>query len=283
MNQLAAVTPPGIAHAVDDALAGLLAHQVDITRLFSVGVDILNAARALDSMGFELQLLARNGVVQAAQMNHRAGAAHRGEGQTLMALAEILSQCPRQIAPDVAGLGERCRAIASHTATCTSLARRHYQHLKSLLLVLCRECADTRAANLAATLDPIQLRAAGGFDALLREVAGWTLEPTLRANIGLIAGRCVAALRELQSLLNDTETCLRETGSILQGIARTAGTVNYLGINVAIEAAHCDQRGESFRQLAADIQSTVTGFEQKLQAIRLSAERGRTLLKALGA
>jgi|LNFM01.1.fsa_nt_gb hypothetical protein len=271
------------AHDVEAVLAAQFAHQVDITRLFSVGVDILNAARALDTMGFELQLLARNGVVQAAQLNHGADAAHAGEGQTLLALAEILSHCPRQIAPEVAGLGAHCRAIASHTATCTSLARRHTQHLKSLLLVLGREGGDAGAATLAAQLETVRLGEEAGLVVLQRVADGLQIEPVVRTNIRLIAARCSAALRELERLLEETGTCLRETHGMLHGIGRIAGTVNYLGINVAIEAAHCDRRGENFRQLAADIQATVDGFEQKLLAIRLSAERGRVLLKALGA
>lgn len=271
------------AHGVDAVLEARFAHQVDITRLFSVGVDILNAARALDTMGFELQLLARNGVVQAAQMNHGADAAHAGEGQTLLALAEILSHCPRQIAPEVAGLGAHCRSIASHTATCTSLARRHTLHLKSLLLVLSRECGDAGAAALASQLEIAPLGAEAGLVVLQHVADGLDIDPVVRANVRLIAQRCATALRELGRLLDDTGTCLRQTEGLLHGIGRIAGTVNYLGINVAIEAAHCDRRGENFRQLAADIQATVDGFEQKLLAIRRSAERGRLLLQVLGA
>jgi hypothetical protein len=95
--------------------------------------------------------------------------------------------------------------------------------------------------------------------------------------------RCAAALRELGRLLDATGMCLRQTEGLLHGIGRIAGTVHYLGINVAIEAARCDRPGENFRQLAADIQATVDGFKQKLLAIRHSAERGRVLLQALGA
>jgi hypothetical protein len=243
MTRTAASIGTFTIHGVDAVLAGRFAHQVTITQLFSVSVDILNAARALDTMGFELHLLACNGVVQAAQMNHGAEAAHAGEGQTLLALAEILSHCPRQIAPG----------------------------------------GDAGAATLAARLETAPLGEEGGLVVLQQLADGLDIDPVVRANVRLIAQRCAAALRELGDLLDDTGTCLRQTDGMLHGIGRIAGTVHYLGINVAIEAAHCDRRGENFRQLAADIQATVDGFEQKLLAIRRSAERGRVLLQALGA
>lgn len=252
-----------------------------MTRLFSVGVDILNAARTLDSMSAELQMLARNGVVQAAQMNRTSRGDH-GEGASLLALAEILSGCPRRIAAQVARLGERCRAIASHTAHCSSLARRHTQHLNSLLLVLRRECGAGQADGLAVQLRDARLRGPGGLERALAQAECGHLPPALAANVRMIAERSAATARNLAGLLRQTGTCLRETEGILRAIERIADTVNYLGINVAIEAAHCADRGANFRQLAHEIQATVSRFEHKLQGIRHTAERGRVLLEALG-
>jgi len=266
--------------AIHDVLDDLRAHQVEMTRLFSVGVDILNAARTLDSMSAELQMLARNGVVQAAQMN-RSGRGGHGEGASLLALAEILSGCPRRIAAELARLGERCRAIASHTAHCSGLARRHTQHLNSLLLVLGRECGAGQAEELAGMLRAAGLRRPGDLGRVLARADGWQLPPALAANLRMIGERGADTARKLAALLQQTGACLRETEGILRAIERIAETVNYLGVNVAIEAAHCADRGENFRQLAQEIQATVARFEQKLRAIRHTAERGRVLLAAL--
>lgn len=269
--------------AVEAALAGLCVHQRDITRLFSVGVDILNASRALDTMAFELQLLAQNGVVQAAQMNHAAGAQTRGEGKSLLALAEILADCPREISPALAELGTRCRAIATHTAHGMGLARQHVQHLQALLAVLSREATAGHDGDLVRKLGATPLRNPAAASKLVDLCAAWTLAPELRANIALIGARCTAALNSLARHLADTANCLRATDAVLHAIARIGATVSYLGINVAIEAAHCDTQGSNFRQLAQDIDKTVDGLQQKLAAIRDSAERGRLLVKALGA
>lgn len=273
----------GLEHAVEQALAGLRGHQIDMTRLFSVGVDILNASRALDTMAFELQLLAQNGVVQAAQMNHADGGQGRGEGKSLLALAEILADCPREIGPSLAELGEHCQEIATHTAHCMGLARQHVQHLKALLAVLSREAIAGGDAELVQALAATPLRSPAAPSKLARVCERWALAPELGANVGLIAERCTAALEGLTRHLADTAACLRATDSVLHAISRVGGTVNYLGINVAIEAAHCDARGSNFRQLAQDIDKTVASLQQKLAAIRDSAERGRILIKALGA
>lgn len=271
-----------LERAVDAALAGLRAHQLDMTRLFSVGVDILNASRALDTMAFELQLLAQNGVVQAAQMNHEAGPQSRGEGKSLLALAEILADCPREIGPSLSDLGARCQSIATHTAHGMGLARQHVQHLKALLAVLSREAVAGGDTELVHELAVTPLRSPTAPTKLVRVCERWALAPELRANVGLIAERCAAALKGLMRHLSDTAACLRATDAVLHAITRIGGTVNYLGINVAIEAAHCDARGSNFRQLAQDIEKTVDSLKQKLAAIRDSAERGRVLIKALG-
>jgi hypothetical protein len=279
------VTPVSgdLERAVDAALAGLRAHQLDMTRLFSVGVDILNASRALDTMAFELQLLAQNGVVQAAQMNRAAGPQARGEGKSLLALAEILADCPREIGPSLVELGAHCQEIATHTAHGMGLARQHVQHLKALLAVLSREAVAGGDSELVHELAATPLRSPVAPPKLMRVCEGWGLAPELRANVAVIAGRCTAALKGLTRHLADTAACLRATDAVLHTITRVGGTVNYLGINVAIEAAHCDARGSNFRQLAQDIEKTVGSLQQKLGAIRDSAERGRLLIKVLGA
>lgn len=281
--ELSSATPtPALACELTAALGGLLEHQRDMTRLFSVGTDILNAARALDSMAFELQLLARNGVVQAAQLNQAADAVQGGAGRSLMALAEILSTCPREIAPALLSLGNDCRAIATHTAQCMNLARRHAQLLKALLLVLAREAGDEHRAGFTQRLTRLSLRRVEAPVALLQTAADWDLSPALRANLELLADRCQSTLRGLAAHLSAAADCLRQTDLALHAIARVAGTVDYLGVNVAIEAAHCAARGTSFHQLAADIDATVTSLEHKLLTIRDSAERGHQLTRLLG-
>lgn len=282
MNVAVASVSGEVDGAIDAALDGLRAHQADMTRLFSVGIDILNASRALDTMAFDLRLLAQNGVVQAAQMNRAASGLGRGDGKSLLALAEILADCPREIGPSLTELGTHCQSIATHTAHCMGLARRHVQHLKGLLAVLAREAGKAHDVALVEALGTTPLRCPAAPPRLLRVTEDWTLAPELRQNLSVIAERCTAALVDLARHLVDTMACLRETDAVLHTIARVGATVSYLGINVAIEAAHCDLRGVNFRQLAQDIDKTVDSLRQKLAAIRDSAERGRVLIEALG-
>ena len=53
----------GTARNGEAGSAVIAQYQLMITRMFGIAVDILNVARSLESMAFEMQLLARNGVV----------------------------------------------------------------------------------------------------------------------------------------------------------------------------------------------------------------------------
>lgn len=265
---------------VDAALGGLLAQQAQMTRLFGVGVDILNASRALDEVSFELQLLARNGIVQAAQLNHATAPAQHGAGRSLLALAEILADCPRQLAPVLAIVTAQCRAIATHTAHCMGLARRHAQHLKALLLVVDREAPGERHALSRRLTGRPSRRAQVGDIAL---TTAPTSAPLVRANLALLVERCTASARELAASLDAAAQCLRATDQALHAIDQIVGTVNYLGLNVAIEAAHCAALGARFGQLALEVDAAVHSLEHKIGTIRDRADHGRRLIEALGA
>jgi hypothetical protein len=266
----------------DAALGGLLAQQAQMTRLFGVGVDILNASRALDAVSFELQLLARNGIVQAAQLNHATAPAQHGAGRSLLALAEILADCPRRIAPALATVTAQCRAIATHTAHCMGLARRHAQHLKALLLVLDREAPGERHALCRRLTGRASRRAQiGDISSTLMTTP--TSGPLVRANLALLVERCTASARELAASLEAAAQCLRATDQALHAIDQIVGTVNYLGLNVAIEAAHCAALGARFGQLALEVDAAVHSLEQKIGTIRDRAGHGRRLIEALGA
>jgi hypothetical protein len=92
---------PASVHRLDGAvhvvLEELRTRQREMKRLFPGDGDILNAARTLDSKSAEPQMLARNGIEQAAPMNRASRGGH-GAGISLLALAEILSGCRRRIA-----------------------------------------------------------------------------------------------------------------------------------------------------------------------------------------
>lgn len=266
---------------VDAVLHDLLGQQAQMTRLFGVGVDILNASRALDDVSFELQLLARNGIVQAAQLNHATAPAHHGAGRSLLALAEILADCPRRIAPALATVTAQCRAIAAHTADCMGLARRHAQHLKAALLVLDRELPAERQA-LSLRLAGRASRRAHVAAIPLPLAAAPTSEPLARANLALLVERCTASSRELAASLDAAAHCLRASDKALHAIDRIVGTVSYLGLNVAIEAAHCAALGARFGQLAVEVDAAVHSLEHKIGTIRDRAGHGRRLIEALG-
>ena len=270
---------PGLATAVATAAARIQRFQRRSTQLFSVSVDILNAARNLDSMSVDLQLLARNGVVRAAHLNHATG----GKGNTLLALAKVLSECPQELAPQVAQLVQHCRAIARHTADCTSLARRYQQHFRALVDGLRAGAAMGEEREFANRLADADLLTESGFSLCIDRRHLAVLHGVGPANLLLIAERCAEILRRLRSEFSEVRASLVAVGAALKAVQRAVGTVNYLGMNVAIEAAHFSGAGADFQRLAGEIEAAMARFAEQVQTIGKSAGAGGALLQELGA
>lgn len=249
-------------------------YQLMITRMFGIAVDILNVARSLESMAFEMQLLARNGVVQAAKVP-------AGEGKALLALAGILSSYPGTITPEVEGLGVQCKAIARHTAECTNLARRYFQHSKCLLTVLNRQIAHGNAEFME-ELASLQLTHPGDLERVLASRMLQQGDPLLRENLLYLGRQCLETLRKIQELLGQSLPFLTLAEDSVGSIKRIGETARYLGLCVGIEAAHLPGQGKThFANLANGITTTVDGLNQKFQTIRDTIGSGRALLTQL--
>lgn len=249
-------------------------YQLMITRMFSIAVDILNVARSLDSMAFEMQLLARNGVVQAAKVSD-------GEGKALLALAGILSSYPGTITPEVEGLGMQCKAIARQTAECTNLARRYFQHSKCLLTVLNRDVAQGNQ-EFREELAALQLTHPSDLERVLASRMLASADPLVRENLLFLGRQCLETLRRIQTLLAQSLPCLTLAEDSVGSIKRIGETARYLGLCVGIEAAHLPGQGKThFANLANGITTTVDGLNQKFQAIRETISSGRDLLTQL--
>ncbi|MEQ1655717.1 MAG: hypothetical protein ABL960_08475 [Nitrospira sp.] len=254
--------------------AAIAQYQLMITRMFGISVDILNVARSLESMAFEMQLLARNGVVQAAKVP-------AGEGKALLALAGILSSYPGTITPEVEGLGVQCKTIAKQTAECTNLARRYYQHSKCLLTVLHRQVAHGNEVFVA-ELAALQLTHPADLERVLESQMLEGADPLLRENLLYLGRQCLDTLRKIQELLERSLPCLTLAEDSVGSIKRIGETARYLGLCVGIEAAHLPGQGKThFANLANGITSTVDGLNQKFQAIRDTIGSGRELLTLL--
>lgn len=249
-------------------------YQLMITRMFGIAVDILNVARSLESMAFEMQLLARNGVVQAAKVP-------AGEGKALLALAGILSSYPGTITPEVEGLGVQCKAIARHTAECTNLARRYFQHSKCLLTVLNRQIAHGNTEFME-ELASLQLTHPGDLERVLASRMLQQGDPLLRENLLYLGRQCLETLRKIQELLGQSLPFLTLAEDSVGSIKRIGETARYLGLCVGIEAAHLPGQGKThFANLANGITTTVDGLNQKFQTIRDTIGSGCALLTQL--
>jgi len=274
-----AASSPALTQSIALAAERIQLFQQQSTQLFSVSVDILNAARVLDSMGFELQLLARNGVVRAAHLIHNT----HGDGRTLLTLAQVLAETPKALTPQIGDVVLQCQAIADHTATCTNLARRYLQHFRGLVAGLGAACPPGRERALVALLGGAELLEENGFRrGFAREISA-ELPAAQQTNFTLMVDCCAVLLRELRQHFVAVRECLMKVGLVLKAIGRATATVNYLGLNVGIEAAHFAGAGADFQRLGQDIEQTMLRFTEKVQRIREAAETGGALLVRLGA
>lgn len=272
-------TSPALGQAIALAAERIGRFQQQSTQLFSISVDILNAARVLDGMGFELQLLARNGVVRAAHLIHNT----HGDGRTLLTLAQVLAETPKALAPQIGEVVQQCRAIADHTATCTNLARRYLQHFRGLVAGLGAACPPGRERSLVSLLGSAELLEESGFRRGFEREISSELAAENQTNFRLMVNCCADLLRDLRAHFAAVRDCLMKVGLVLKAIGRATATVNYLGLNVGIEAAHFAAAGADFQRLGQDIEDTMTRFTEKVQRIREAADTGGALLIRLGA
>ena len=88
-------------------------YTTDIERVFNIGVEVLNGARSMRRISFELKLLAINGIIQAAKIGNN-------QGQSLITLSGFLSDLPSQIAPELNNL-EQLTGVMAREITISSL------------------------------------------------------------------------------------------------------------------------------------------------------------------
>jgi len=100
-------------------------------QLFGICVDILNVGRSLQQLSLSMQILAINGVVQAAKVGN-------GKGRPILALVEILNHTPGDIRPEVEAIEHLCATLAKLAAHSSNIVWRYYQLISSLLTTIPR-------------------------------------------------------------------------------------------------------------------------------------------------
>ena len=242
-------------------------------QLFGTCVDILNVGRSLQQLSLSMQILAINGVVQAAKVGD-------GKGRPLLALVEILNHTPQEIRPEVEAIEQLCAKLARLAAHSSNIVWRYYQLMGSLQMAMPKESRSSSHTNtnvlpnlhFTTPEEIIQLMAHPSFE------IGAPLERHNRKSIAII---CQANLAELHERLNEAVRCLNDTRRALHGLEMIGMTARYMAFCIASEAAVLDTAGLNFKNLAKEISHAVDELDTKTHAMKTSIDGGLDMVELL--
>jgi len=245
----------------------------NINQLFGITVDILNVGRSLQQLSLSMQILANNGVVQAAKIPG-------GKGRPMLALVEILNNTPKEIRPEVAALEHLCAGLAKVTASSSNIVWRYHQLIASLLSAMTQGDPSSKS-NRRDTLSHLRFTTAADVTQLTQHPAFTSVGALERENRLYLVNHCQANLAELQDRLKDALRCLGETHQALNGLKMIGLTARYMAFCISSEAAGLAEAESNFKNLAAEISRVVDDLDQKTRAMKDAIEHGQELLELL--
>lgn len=261
------------AESVGTMLDVLGVFKRNINQLFGTCVDILNVGRSLQQLSLSMQILAINGVVQAAKVGG-------GKGRPMLALVEILNHTPREIRPEVDVIEHRCADLARLTAHSSSIVWRYYQLINGLLLAMPRGHRFSSRTD-AEVFPSLRFTTPDDITTLMTHQSFRHGESLEQDNLRTIGRICQINLTDLHERLRQTLHCLEEISRALHGLEMIGLTARYMAFCIASEAAALDDAGLNFKNLSTEIGRAVDDLEAKTHTMKVSIESGQELVESL--
>ncbi len=251
----------------------LLTYKTDINKLFGVCMDVVKIARIMDSMVYEMQLFALNGVVHAAKIQE-------AEGRPLLALAQVLTDLPEKIVPEVRELERWCTQVAKNTAKSSDLVRRYYQHIMCVVTTILQQISqgDKSFIKDVATM---KLSRPDDVAKFIKHPSFGQLPPIIQHNIQILSQQCQANHGEVIQLLNESIRCLDRAALASENIKNVGTTSQYLSLYLKVEAAYLSERQDDFNNLASTLNETIARLEDNFKNMKEAISQGRHDLKVL--
>lgn len=243
----------------------------EITRVFSIGVDVLNGSRSLKNISLDLKLLAINGIVQAAKIG-------TNQGQSLITLSGFLSDLPIQIAPELEELEQISSQFARQLTICSIAVRRYLNYSSTLRNLIARVLKNARSAYNADDfnlLDPKVLAKLGNHVAF-KDIPQYDKENIIR-----FANRNQQVIELINNLLYDAYTLMKKAQKKLDSIKRNGFIANYMGSNILIESSYLSSDQKSFSGLVENIKNIVKTLDEQLMKISESLSHGESIITTL--
>lgn len=251
----------------------LTQYKGSINQLFSICMDVVKFARAMNAMVSAMQILAMNGVVLAAKVQE-------GQGKPLLALGEILSDLPEKISPEVRELESWCIQVAKNTARCSDLVRRYYQHTLCLVTSVFANVTEENAEVLE-ELARVNLTKTSGISNFTKHPFFDALEPLSQMNLRRIGSQCELNLDETLGLLKHSMQCLEKAKQASENIKTVGTTARYLCLYISVEASYLSQNQKSFENLATTIHETINRLDTQFEELKDTIVEGDLVLKRL--
>jgi len=251
----------------------MAAYKTTISQLFRICMEVMTFARAMNTMVYEMELLAMNGVVHAAKVKG-------GQGKPLLALGEILSDLPSKITPEVRELESWCAQVAKNTARCADLGRHHYQQICCLVATICQYAEESQFADCD-NLARLNLTQPADITTLMKSSLFDTVPSLTRDNMNFLADRCQINSAEITQLLKHSAQCLGKGKMAAENIKAIGTTARYLALYICIEAAYLSDKQASFNNLAKTITETIDHLDEQFKSMTDILLEGELLLQQL--
>lgn len=245
-------------------------YKTDITKLFGIGVDVLNGTRSLKIISVDLKLLAINGIVQAAKIGSN-------QGQSLITLSAFLSDLPQQIAPELREL-EKLAAHLSRQITIASISVRRFIQYSITLAKTIDEVFKEAGSNFSSTdfnlLDENELRRLQKNDIIQDTL------PIKKKNIIILCNKNIEIMKAVNQNLFEVHSSMAKARKKIETVGRNGFIANYMGSNISIESAFLPKNMRSFSSLVNNIKAIIDNLDSSLNNILDKITEGDTLIKS---
>lgn len=246
-------------------------YNVEISRLFSIGVEVLNGARSLKVISRQLKHLAVNGIIQATKVNSR-------QGQSLITLSGFLSGLPKQIAPELVELEKLSADLSRRITICSINVKRFISYTTALYQMLASVIENKKGRFRATDLNLIKSQEL--FKLSKGEYIN-SAEEILRHNIKMLASKNLELIQSINDSLFEINDEITRASNRVERVSRNGFIANYMGSYISIESAYLSTDKRNFIGLVNNIQQMVGDLNKNLDAILESIREGSQILGLL--
>lgn len=249
-------------------------YRKNINQVLNTCINIQNQAIALDAVAIDMELLAKNGVIQSCRLG-------RTRGLPLVTLAGFLSELPRKIAPELSAIEASCTSLARLMALCANQVRMFYQYINGLVSTLAASQEHTPSTNSKVAWQDINFLQVQGLQNFNDIHETFNFSAIVTYNLQYIANRSIANINSLTENLNQGREQIRIILHQLTQIRMINLTSHYLGISIAVEASGLGNSKNNFMNLVEVVNAMSKDLDNRLTKLELDIDQCIKLTKEL--